>query len=523
MKKLLQLFFAAALLLLSSLSTLHAQTNLSVQGTIQNFNGSAVDNGQYDVIFKLYTVETGGTAVWTETQSVQVTGGVYSALLGSVNPLMVAFDQTYYLGITLPGGPELTPRSRLTSSPYALSVIGQTNIFPSTGAVGAGTATPTAGYQLHTKNASGAGKVLVEGSSSAQLDLKGTAGAAKLVVEGSTGASIDFKKGANTASITYDGTNINVDNLNLSSFNPATLAVTSKLAVGQGAVDANNAFKVVGKTYLNGFVEISGSQVLASGQCAVWNGGGGTGSGGSQNVPFSMKASNFILAQEYWAYSDRRIKKDFHLSENLADLSTLKKLRVTDYRHIDEMTKGTNLKKGFIAQEVETAFPEAVITTSDFIPNVYAVSSQTKLSAGQMTISLNKSHGFTVGDEVKLMMPDNSERKLTVKSVPSETTFSVIWEEAAPAEVFVYGKKVDDFHTVDYDRIFTLNVSATQELARRVEQLEAENAQLRAHNNGLQQKTDRLQQQNEELRSDLNGLGERLLKLEKRGSGSLEK
>jgi Chaperone of endosialidase len=523
MKK-IKFYILTLVAILSMAGFASAQATLSVQGTVQKSTGAAVDDGDYTLIFKLYTTETGGTPVWSETQStVTIIGGVYSVTLGSVTPLTAAFNQTYYLGVTVGSGAELIPRAQLTSSPYALSLIGQTNIFPSTGAVGAGTTTPTAGYQLHTKNASGAGKVLLEGSSSAELDLKGTAGSAKLVVEGSAGGSIDFKKGANTASITYDGTNINVDNLNLSNFSPANLAVTSKLAVGQASVDANNAFKVVGKTYLNGFVEISGSQILASGQCAIWNGNGAAGSGGSQNVPFSLKASNFLLAQEYWAYSDRRIKKDFHLSENLADLSTLKKLRVTDYRHIDEMTKGANLKKGFIAQEVETAFPEAVITTSDFIPNVYAVSSQIKLSAGQMTIFLNKSHGFTVGDEVKLMMPDNSERKLTVISVVSEKSFLVDWTEDAPEKIFVYGKKVSDFHTVDYDRIFTLNVSATQELARRVEQLEAENAALRQRNDGLQQKTDHLQQQNEGMRSDLNGLGERLMKLEKQAGGNLRK
>lgn len=204
MKSLFKFAFGAALMLLSSLSILNAQTNLSVQGTIQNFNGSAVDNGLYDVIFKLYTTDAGGAAVWSETQSVQVTGGVYSVLLGSVTPLTAAFDQTYYLGITLPGGPELTPRSRLTSSPYALSLIGQSNIFPSTGAVGAGTATPTAGNELHVKDATAAAQVLVEGATTS-----------KVVLQSTDGSEIEFKKGANSASITYDGTNINVEGLNL--------------------------------------------------------------------------------------------------------------------------------------------------------------------------------------------------------------------------------------------------------------------------------------------------------------------
>lgn len=40
--------------------------------------------------------------------------------------------------------------------------------------------------------------------------------------------------------------------------------------------------------------------------------------------------------------------------------------------------------------------------------------------------------------------------------------------------VFVYGREVDDFRSVDYEAIAMLNVSATQELNRLVEQQAAE-------------------------------------------------
>lgn len=519
MKSLFKFAFGAALMLLSSLSILNAQTNLSVQGTIQNFNGSAVDNGLYDVIFKLYTTDAGGAAVWSETQSVQVTGGVYSVLLGSVTPLTAAFDQTYYLGITLPGGPELTPRSRLTSSPYALSLIGQSNIFPSTGAVGAGTATPTAGYQMHVKATTGDGKLLIEGENNAKVDLK---------------------QGANTTSITYDGSaiavpgtvnmpgTVNVGTVNATtlnatnfSYNPANMAITSKLAVGQGSVDANNTFRVTGHSFFSGHVEINGSKTYNTSPGGVFstNGPGGT---SIESRPFSLQANHSINAAFYFAFSDRRIKKDFRLSEHLADLATLRKLRVTDYRHINNMENGSDWKKGFVAQEVKETYPEAVTLSPNFIPNVYALSNKAQLAAGNLTIFLDKNHDFQVGDEVKIIIPTGEEKKVFVKAMPSENTFVIEWSDAAPDKIFVYGKKVSDFHTVDYDRIFTLNVSATQELAHRVEQLEAENAALRQRNDGLQQKTDHLQQQNGALRSDLNGLGERLLKLEQRASGNLE-
>jgi hypothetical protein len=41
------------------------------------------------------------------------------------------------------------------------------------------------------------------------------------------------------------------------------------------------------------------------------------------------------------------------------------------------------------------------------------------------------------------------------------------------ADVFVYGREVDDLRSVDYDAIAMLNVSATQELARKLEEKDA--------------------------------------------------
>lgn len=118
---------------------LHAQLDptLSIQGILKKSNGVAVDDGIYSVTFKLYTVAVGGTAVWNETQSaVEVSTGIYSVTLGTVNPLNVPFNQPYYLGVTF-GSSELAPRVLLTAAPYALSLIGQSNKFPSAGLVNA--------------------------------------------------------------------------------------------------------------------------------------------------------------------------------------------------------------------------------------------------------------------------------------------------------------------------------------------------------------------------------------------------
>lgn len=98
---------------------------LRIQGTLKNNNGQPATDGNYALTFKLYTAAAGGTAIWTETQpAVQITGGVYSAVLGSVSPLTPAFDVPYWLGVTIGSGTELQPRTALTAAPYALALLG---------------------------------------------------------------------------------------------------------------------------------------------------------------------------------------------------------------------------------------------------------------------------------------------------------------------------------------------------------------------------------------------------------------
>lgn len=187
--------FSLVGLLLCTVAQVQAQANLSIQGTIQKTSGANLDDGVYAMTFRLYDTEVGGTAVWTETQdAVDVLGGVYSTLLGKANPLTAAFDKTYYLGISLDNGAEVVPRIQLTASPYSLSLIGQTNIFPSDGPVGAGTAVPASDVRLHVKKEGGTGLLQVEGS------------AADTVV---------LKKGTNTATISYDGNLVTISSLNL--------------------------------------------------------------------------------------------------------------------------------------------------------------------------------------------------------------------------------------------------------------------------------------------------------------------
>ena len=84
--------------------------------------GGVVADGNYSIVFSLYTTDTGGTAAWQETQTVAVKDGKYSVLLGSVTVLDgVSFDQALYLGVKVDADDEMSPRYELAASPFTLN------------------------------------------------------------------------------------------------------------------------------------------------------------------------------------------------------------------------------------------------------------------------------------------------------------------------------------------------------------------------------------------------------------------
>jgi hypothetical protein len=97
---------------------------MSYQGVLMDNGGALVPDGNYSLTFRLYTIASGGVALWTETQNpVAVSRGGFSVILGSVAPLTgIPFDVPYWLGITVGAGTEMTPRVALASSPYSLSL-----------------------------------------------------------------------------------------------------------------------------------------------------------------------------------------------------------------------------------------------------------------------------------------------------------------------------------------------------------------------------------------------------------------
>jgi len=96
---------------------------ISYQGLLCDATGKPKADNSYQMMFRLYEVETGGTAIWTGQKTVTVTRGLFSAQLGPFD-VTLKFNNPCWLGIQVQGeSSELSPRIPLSSVGYSLSAV----------------------------------------------------------------------------------------------------------------------------------------------------------------------------------------------------------------------------------------------------------------------------------------------------------------------------------------------------------------------------------------------------------------
>ena len=193
MKAFLTLTCSLALLCLAVVSvTIAADVPqlINVQGKLTDAVGDPVADGPYSVLFSIYNVATGGSDLWQETRTVTVSDGLFSISLGESTTIPPSlFDNTdLWLGIKVETDLEMTPRQRLTTSPYAFRAAGSSvgggwvddgsvvRLETSSDSVGIGTASPDA--KLHVVADPGGGGV--KGVSAASGGLSQHAGVAAI-------------------------------------------------------------------------------------------------------------------------------------------------------------------------------------------------------------------------------------------------------------------------------------------------------------------------------------------------------
>jgi hypothetical protein len=281
--------------------------------------------------------------------------------------------------------------------------------------------------------------------------------------------------------------------------NATAIGFNASVAKSNSVILGSGAYVGIGTSSPNAPLHVSGSGITAASQARTWFDEGSaltTNTSASGNILIQADGWYWANGGGYVATSDARIKNILGNTDNACDLQTLAQLQITDYKYIDRVANGDKLQKKVIAQQVKEVYPQALTQMEGIIPSVYDTARSAKVSGDLTIIETMKPHGFKTGDEVKLITEKSGQKVLPV-IVIDDHTFTV----ATPINerVFVYGKKVNDLLTVDYDAISMLNVSATQELYKML-------LDEKAKNQLLEKKISELQDQNQATQSDVNKL-----------------
>jgi hypothetical protein len=247
--------------------------------------------------------------------------------------------------------------------------------------------------------------------------------------------------------------------------------VTS-MSIGTGAAATKGAIEVEG--FINYDLGANFNYFLEGAANTQWLYFTGTG-----GFDISYYGEGRFLGSGIHIFSDERIKKDISVSDSKEDLETISKIEISNYKHVNQ-AHGDRVHKKVIAQQVIKHYPEAVSLSKDVVPCIYEKST---IEDGIIKINVDSCGSDTcckLDDKIKLIYPDGSKELVNIIESDGD---SIKVDSDKSGEVFVYGKEVDDYHSVDYDALAMLNISATQELYKIIKELKQEIKQLKQNNN----------------------------------------
>ena len=219
-------------------------------------------------------------------------------------------------------------------------------------------------------------------------------------------------------------------------------------------------------------LDVDSTKSIYLGTLAYLNSAGNTGTypyNGNRDIAIRCRGYLWTSDGAVLVSSDGRIKENIvDVPDNLA-LEMVRKIPCRYYEYKDKFSMGSEKTIGFIAQEVKEQLPIAVSIEKEIIPNEMRILTDISWNNTTLHTDLTDCSGVKYRFYVSNDVSGNDEiRKEVVGNADNSFTFEEKWDN-----VFCYGKEVDDFHTLDKQKLFALNFSATQELDKKVIELEA--------------------------------------------------
>jgi hypothetical protein len=195
-----------------------------------------------------------------------------------------------------------------------------------------------------------------------------------------------------------------------------------------------------------------------------WNGGDDYNTNSITGDTSASFAGQIHVSGNILNSSDIRIKKEINDITDDGALQQILAIQPKTYKYIDYLSKGNSNVYGFIAQQVKEVIPHSVETVKNIIPNIYKRAS---CDSNIITLENDVSQDLNLNDNIKIYDEFGNDNMYNITEINSNVI--KIDKDINTSNIFVFGKEVDDFHTLKKDYIFTLNVCATQELYKLIQ------------------------------------------------------
>ena len=150
---------------------------------------------------------------------------------------------------------------------------------------------------------------------------------------------------------------------------------------------------------------------------------------------------------------------------------------------------GINLRIGLIAQEIKEFLPEIVNQSYGQIDNINTEFNinDIKIDNNKVTLQLNDLD-IKEGDKIEICDINNEGITSNIRTVDildiSNNEFSFIDSKVDSTKIlFISGKHVDDFNTIDYQGLIPILMKSIQELNEKINLLESKISILESNKN----------------------------------------
>ena len=196
-------------------------------------------------------------------------------------------------------------------------------------------------------------------------------------------------------------------------------------------------------------------------------------SGGDQtNKVLTLYKSNAYLKGSLYQNSDNMGTSDLRIKRDIIDinkneiLDKFLKINVKKYKYKDKKRKNKEVY-GFIAQEIKEIIDDKGVSLDHNF--IYDINEYGTIESNIITCECN----LELNTQYRVIINDIKERDIIVKDNLENNKYRIDgyihnYEEYNSDKIFIQGRDVNDFHYLNKNAIFTMNVNVTQELYKMI-------------------------------------------------------